>query len=431
MTAEDIGSVTSLISIGGLITALLAGNAAGILGRRKFSIITCIPFIIGSVLTGAATKVWHMQIGRFISGLGAGAAIVVIPLYLSEIGPANLRGQLGFMNQVSINVGILIAQVLGIFFSTFARWRLILFFGAVLGLLYGSLLVSFLVETPKWYVSVGKYQLARTTLQFLRDSDNVDKEFNSLASISKEEDTPVATTEENRALLTATESTPETSLIPASSTPVKSNNVSVHTFVFSKIYRKELIVVVGVLTAQQFCGINSIIFYGVSVLAKLFPELTTTINCVISVLNTVVTMYSSTLVDKYGRKQLLLCSISGMAVFSALLGFGINNSHSILSALSATLFVVFFAIGLGPVPFMLVSELVPHNAVGAAQSVGTTANWLSTFVIGYFFPILQAKLGGSTYYIFTFFCFASITFIWALVPWSTVSIEDKPDETNE
>lgn len=425
MTAGDIGSITGIVSIGGLVTALVTGNVAAVVGRRKAALLSCIPFIIGSLLTGAARNVWEMEVGRFISGLGAGAAIVVTPLYLSEIGPPHLRARLGFMNQVSINVGILIAQVLGIFFSSLTRWRLILFFGAVLGVVYAVCLSLFLVESPKWYVSVAQHQLARKTLQYLRDSENVEQELNSLGSITSKDDsdTSVSTNEETQALLDTTVSAPETTLIPAINIPAKEHIVSVQAFLFASEHRRQLIVVAGVMMAQQFCGINSIIFYGVSVLEKLFPELTTTINCIISVLNMLVTMYSSTIVDQYGRKQLLIFSISGMAIFSTLLGFGINNSYSILSALSATFFVVTFAIGLGPIPFMLVSELVPHNAVGAAQSVGTTANWLSTFAVGYFFPIFQAKLGGNTYYLFTCFCLLSITFIWTLVP-STSGGED-------
>lgn len=436
MTAGDIGSVTGLLSIGGLFTALFAGNIAAILGRRKASILTCIPFVVGSLLTGAARSVWEMQIGRFISGLGAGAAIVIVPLYLSEIGPEDLRGMLGFMNQVSINIGILLAQVLGIFFSTYDRWRFILFFGAIIGSIYAITLILFIVESPKWFVSAGQHHSARKSLQYLRDSEDVEDELSTMGSLGTKPDledefsvtpssgsstTPSsAGIEESQALL-STEPSNSTPIIPASNVSKPTNIVSVYTFLFSPQYRGQLVVVCGVMIAQQLCGVNSIIFYGVSVLAKLFPELTKTINCIISILNCVVTMYSSTIVDRYGRKQMLIASIAGMGVSAFLLGFGITHSFSILSAVAATLFVIAFATGLGPIPFMIISELVPHNAVGAAQSVGTTSNWLSTFIIGYFFPILQGKIGGYTYYLFVIFCILSIAFVATYIPSSTGS----------
>lgn len=418
MNAQQIGSVTGLLSIGGLITALFAGNIAGVFGRRKASILTCIPFVIGSLLTGSAQTVWQLQIGRFVEGLGAGAAIVIVPLYLSEIGPAHLRGMLGFMSQVSINIGILLAQILGIFFSTYSKWRLILFFGAVIGAAYATLLILFIQETPVWLASSGQIGSARKTLQYLRDNEDVEDEFKDIGGeISQVVPSSIAESisqDEDQALL-STEPSASSNMFPAETSSTE-NIVSVSSFVFSPRYRSQLIVVCGIMIAQQFCGVNSIIFYGVSVLANLFPELTKEINCFISILNCVVTMYSSTIVDKYGRKRMLITSIAGMAVAAFLLGFGINNALPTLSAVAATLFVFAFAIGLGPIPFMIISELVSHNAVGAAQSVGTTANWLATFVVGYSFPILRVKLEGYTYYLFVVFCLISVVFVITFVP---------------
>lgn len=405
MTAQQLGSVTGLISIGGLITSLFMGNVASKLGRRKASLFSCIPFVIGSIVTGASKSVQQLQLGRFLEGLGAGAAIVVVPLYLSEVGPPYMRGRLGFMNQACINIGILVAQILGIFFSDYGKWRVILFFGAFLGALFGFLLAFCLVETPKWYISVVKYHLARKALEYLRATSNVEEEFKTIGGEDGHESTS------SRPHNDQTEE--EESLVHSNS---KNKIVSVQSFLFSRKYRAQMIAVIGILIAQQFCGINSIIFYGVSILADLFPNQTTLINCMISVVNCLVTLYSSTIVDRYGRKPMLIVSMSGMAVFAFLLGFGINNSYPALSAISATLYVVVFAIGLGPIPFMIISELVPHNAVGAAQSVGTTANWLATFLVGYLFPILQGKYGGYTYYIFVFFCITSIIFVSYVVP---------------
>lgn len=411
MSAQEIGSVTGLLSIGGVITAFFAGNIAAYLGRRKTSLLTCIPFILGSLITGSALKVWQLQLGRFISGLGAGAAIVIVPIYLAEIGPATHRGKLGFFSQIAINIGILLAQVLGIMFSNYTQWRYIIFAGAIIGLVYAVTLTLFAVESPKWFVSVGSNKSAIETLKYLRDMDNVDEEIVSLGGTASKVNAHDEI-QDTTSLLSSHDPENVTTIVESA----KNDVVSISSFLFGRQYRSSLIVVAGIMMAQQFCGVNSIIFYGVSVLAKLFPEWTKAINCFISILNTIVTLYSSTIVDHYGRKPLLISSISGMAVSAFLLGFGITHELSVMSAVAATLFVVAFAVGLGPIPFMIISELVPHNAVGAAQSVGTTANWLSTFLIGYTFPILQVSLGGYTYYIFTLFCILSVLFVVIMVP---------------
>ena len=296
-----------------------------------------------------ASNVRHLQAGRFITGLGAGTAIVVVPLYLNEISPPNLRGMLGFMNQFSINIGILLAQFLGLAYSNFSQWRYILFGGAVIASL-NAFLLYFIPESPKWLVSAGRIEEGRRALQLLRYSVDVENEF----SVYANEEEAVARTP---------------------------NQVSIVKFCTAETHRPKFIAVAGVMAFQQLCGVNSIIFYGVSVLATLFPQLAPVLNCVISILNCIVTAYSSTIVDKYGRKLLLISSIAGMAVTSALLGFGITHSFPTLSAVSAMMFVVSFAMGLGPIPFMVISELVPETSVGAAQSVGTTINWLATFLV--------------------------------------------------
>lgn len=353
--------MTSIFSVGGLIAATCAGTLAGRYGRRRLSIYSCFPFIAGSLLMAFASNVRHLQAGRFITGLGAGTAIVVVPLYLNEISPPNLRGMLGFMNQFSINIGILLAQFLGLAYSNFSQWRYILFGGAVIASL-NAFLLYFIPESPKWLVSAGRIEEGRRALQLLRYSVDVEDEFSVYAN-----------EEEAEGLLDSSGSN-----VAVARTP---NQVSIVKFCTAETHRPKFIAVAGVMAFQQLCGVNSIIFYGVSVLATLFPQLAPVLNCVISILNCIVTAYSSTIVDKYGRKLLLISSIAGMAVTSALLGFGITHSFPTLSAVSAMMFVVSFAMGLGPIPFMVISELVPETSVGAAQSVGTTINWLATFLV--------------------------------------------------
>ena len=144
--------------------------------------------------------------------------------------------------------------------------------------------------------------------------------------------------------------------------------------------------------------------YGVSLLSDLLAANAAILNVLVAALNVIVTTAAAPLVDRIGRKPCLLISISGMGTSSILLAFGIMKAIPILSAISVLLFVASFGIGLGPVPFLLSSELVAAEAVGATQSWALAANWIATFVVAQFFPLVNEKLGkGQVYFIFAGF----------------------------
>ena len=165
-------------------------------------------------------------------------------------------------------------------------------------------------------------------------------------------------------------------------------------------YKKAAIAVVMVMLAQQFSGINSIVMYGVSLLAGLLKSNSALLNLAVSALNIVVTAGCAPLADKLGRKPCLLSSIAGMGISSLLLAVGIIKSVPVLSAVAVLCFVSSFALGLGPVPFILASELVGPEAVDATQSIALGANWIATFVVAQFFPLASARLHGNVYLVF-------------------------------
>lgn len=206
-------------------------------------------------------------------------------------------------------------------------------------------------------------------------------------------------------------------------------------------YTRATIAVMMVMIAQQFCGlsclistigrklrrgpgINSIIMYGVSLLADLLKSNSALLNVLVSVLNVVATTGFAPLVDILGRKFCILSSIAVMGVSSLLLGIGIRASEPILSAVSVLLFVGSFAFGLGPVPFILSSELVGPEAVGATQSWALAANWIATFVVAQFFPMVNEQLGKGVVY-FVFAGIAAVFFIF--ISWWVPETKGKKD----
>lgn len=162
-----------------------------------------------------------------------------------------------------------------------------------------------------------------------------------------------------------------------------------------------MIAVIVVMVTQQLTGINSIVMYSVNLLSALLPTTAALLTVAISALNVIISVLCAPLSDKIGRKTCILLSIAGMGINSILLALGIYYSIKILSALAALLFVASFAVGLGPIPFILANELVGPEAVGATQSWALAASWIATFVVSQFFPMINQALGrGRVYYVF-------------------------------
>jgi len=182
-------------------------------------------------------------------------------------------------------------------------------------------------------------------------------------------------------------------------------------------YYKAIIAVVGVMLAQQLCGINAVIMYSVSFLSELLPTAAGLITVGVGVLNLIVAVLCAPLPDKLGRKLCLMVSIAGMGINTLLLALAILFGVKILSAVATLLIVASFAFGLGPIPFLLASELVGPEAVGATQSWALAANWIAVFIVAQFFPILNIAMGkGKVFLLFAGVAAISFAFVAFFVP---------------
>lgn len=405
MDDQGLGLVTSIFSIGGLFGSLYAGHLSDEVGRKKASAFNAIVFVIGSLVEVHANSVFGLALGRFISGLGAGCSIVVTPLLINEISPNGLKGFLGSMNQVAINLGILLTQVLAIKWANSYQWRYLLLVGSVLGAL-NFIFVLFVDESPKWLHRRGEVQQARHIANKLRGGDPllVEEEVRGWSSYGEENST------------TGVSGIPEQDGLLSPGTDRSKGTVSLFDYVKNSHYHKSLVVVSAIMMGQQFCGINSIIFYGVKTIRKILPEYAVIINCLISLGNAVVTFSAAPLIDRLGRIPCLLLSVTIMGISSILMAIGILQTISVISVIATFTYVGSFAVGLGPIPFLMVPEVTQVEARGAAQSYGTTINWIATFLVGYLFPIFDSYIGGYVYLIFAIICGLFGTFILHQVP---------------
>ncbi|KAL2004344.1 hypothetical protein VTN02DRAFT_3138 [Thermoascus thermophilus] len=405
MNSSQFGLVSSIYTLGGLLGALLAGPISTKYGRLFALRTTTVFFILGPVAETLATGISILSLGRLLSGVGAGASIVVGPIYISEIAPPTAKGLFGAFTQVMTNVGILLTQTLGYFLSKGSMWRIILAVAGIVGCVE-LLGLSLVPESPVWLAEHQHLGQARQVLQRIRGK-NADIEGEVRAwkvSVAP----GYENAEERESLLTP----------PSGNVAPKHPPVTILSVVTNPAYRPAIIAVVGVMVAQQFTGINSIVMYSVSLLQSILPTTAALLAVGISALNLVITLACSPLPDKIGRRTCLLLSITGVGLSSVLLALGISLGLKALSAVAALLFVACFGVGLGPVPFILASELVGPEAVGATQSWALAASWIATFVVAQFFPILNDALGGKgkIYWLFAVLSAVLGAFIYWRVP---------------
>ncbi|KAI4184159.1 MAG: hypothetical protein L6R41_004950 [Letrouitia leprolyta] len=408
MTIAQFSVVTSIFTLGGLLGALGAGPSCNRYGRLQTMRLTTISFVLGSALETFAPNIGLMCFGRLVSGLGCGAAIVVVPIYIAEVAPPKQKGLFGAFTQVSICLGILVTQLLGYFMSKGNLWRIILAIAGAIGVLHfaGLFLVP---ESPKWLAENRSPQRARHILRRIRGHKaDVDAEVKAWNIDATDSDIT-----EEESLLSAPPGSH-----PGSNPKAAQSTISLWGALVHPAYRPAIIAVIAVMFTQQLTGINSIVMYSVSLLSALLPTKAALLIVFVSALNVIMTVLGAPLSDKIGRKTCILLSIAGMGTCSVLLALGLLFGVQILAALATLLFVASFAIGLGPVPFILANELVGPEAVGATQSCGLAANWIATFLVSQFFPILDEALGkhGKIYFVFAGFAAVLGSFIAYWVP---------------
>lgn len=359
----------SIYAIGGVIGSAIAGPLADSQGRKPTFIVIALLFLLCSPIIALASSVSLMSLGRVGAGIAAGGSIVIAPMVVHEVSSPDLASTLSSSVQISINVGILLTQSVGAILGTHKLWPWALHCGTLIAVIAVIVQSKYTVESPAWLRRHGKP--SESEERWLEIEPHID------------------------------EPEPHQSILS-----------------FVKNHLRVALGVIAIMVLQQLTGINSIILYGVPILQKTMGGSAAGINIVLSAINLLVTGGSAALIGRWGSRHLLLYSLLGMGVSIACLAFSLIRDLSGLAFFSAVLTIVAFAIGVGPIPFGLVGAVAPSDALGAAQSVATVANWLATFAIGAFFPSIHTWLGDSVFYIFSCCCFAGAVAIWKLLPQS-------------
>ena len=369
------GAIVAGLLLGAMIGAAFAGRLSDQLGRRRLIIAAAIVFTGGALLAALAPTVWVLIAARVIIGLAVGSAALVVPLYLSEIAPTEVRGAITSLNQLMIVCGILAAFIVNAILASSGDWRLMLGLAAVpsLVLLVG---MFFMPETPRYLVHTGEEKTAHQVLEELPGDEPAEERIEEIREVDSEEEGEIGLAALWRA----------------------------------KWVRPALLVATGLAVFQQLVGINTIIYYAPTTLTNVGFAKTSAIyaNLIIGVINVGMTVIAIKIIDRVGRKPMLFAGVAGMVASLLVLGISLSalpaphhpsDPAAIITLVCLATFIASFAATWGPVVWVMIPEVLPLSVRGTAMGVAVFGNWAANFAVSQTFPPLLKALGPGTVFL--------------------------------
>ncbi len=379
--------VVSAVLLGSLGGAVAGGLLADRLGRRRLLIVTAAVFAAGAVGAALAPGTAWLIAARVVAGGAIGVASFVAPLYISEIAPVEIRGKLVSINQVALTGGIVISYLVDYAFAGSQAWRWMFAMAVIPAAAFGIGL-TFIPDSPRWLAARGRTDRARAVLKRIRAPDSVDAEMSDIQhSVAQQRGT--------------------------------------WSELLSPRLHMAMIVGIGLAIAQQITGINTVIYYAPTIFKFAgFSSSSVAIlaSIGVGVVNVALTVVAMQLLDRIGRRPLLLVSLAGMTLSLAMLGLafglpGLSGSLGWIAVASLMTYVGSFAVGLGPVFWLILSEIYPLRIRGRAMSVGTVANWGANLIVGLTFLTLTQVLGkAGTFWLYGTVSVGAWLFAFFLVP---------------
>ncbi|KQR79835.1 MFS transporter [Arthrobacter sp. Leaf337] len=402
------GFAVAVALLGCAAGAYLAGKVADKYGRIPAMKLGAILFLVSAAGTGFAFGVWDLIFWRLVGGLGIGLASVIAPAYISEISPRHVRGRLASLQQLAITTGIFAALLSDAVFANSAggadeplwlgidAWRWMFLAGAVPAVVYGWIAYT-LPESPRFLVFKGKEDEARKVFQTIAPSEDTDRHIREIQSAIEED-------------------------------KLAGQKGSLR----GKVFGLQAVVWIGITLSvlQQFVGINVIFYYSTTLWKAVgFQEKDSlTISVATSVTNILVTLVAIALVDRIGRRPILLAGSVGMAVslgamalaFASATGSGeeisLPGAWGPVALVAANVFVISFGASWGPLVWVLLGEIFPSRIRARALGLAAAAQWIANFAITLSFPVMAAGSLPLTYAMYALFAAASFFFVMFKVP---------------
>ncbi|HTN06193.1 sugar porter family MFS transporter [Agriterribacter sp.] len=371
--------------------AVFAGHLSDRFGRKKILLLTAVLFAGSSIASALPENLTQFVLARFIGGLGVGAASILSPLYISEISPARIRGTLVTLYQVAIVVGINLIYIINYFIAGMGDetwnvntgWRYMMGSEVVPSAIFFFLLLV-VPESPRWLAKKGKEKSAAGILNKINGETRGTEILREINETLHEEKGTFAE-------------------------------------LFKPGLKKAMIIGMMLAVFSQITGINSIIYYAPEIFksAGFGTESAFLQTVIIGLIITLFTFVAVVLIDRVGRRKLLLWGVSGMAVSLLSIGLVYHFEWTIGPWLLISIlgFIACFGASLGPIPWVIMSEIFPNKTRGLAMSVSVLLLWLSIVAITQFFPMLMEAIGGAyTYWLFMGNAILLLIFIWKELP---------------
>lgn len=385
------GILVSSVLIGAVIGAATNGILADMFGRKKIIMATAVIFTLGSIMCAFAPNIFVLIASRIFVGFAVGVVNFVVPLYLSEISPKHLRGTLVSLYQWAITAGILFSYFINaVFAHAVYNWRWMLFAGVIPGIVL-FVGMCFMHDTPRWLVSKKRDEEAKIAFKKIEPEVDTEKEIEDIRKTILNEGT-------------------------------KSDKK----FRFKKWMIMPFVVGIGIMFAQICTGINTIIYYAPTIFKNAgFESNITAIYATtgIGVINFLMTIVALFFTDKLGRKPLLYFGLTGVMLSLIALGCGFafadffGDNLKWVTVGSLVIYIICFAMSLGPIGWILVSEVFPLRIRGVAMSICTVSNFAFNFFVVSSFPILLHRIGGAwTFWGFGIVSLLCIVFVCFCVP---------------
>ncbi|XP_015191171.1 PREDICTED: facilitated trehalose transporter Tret1 isoform X2 [Polistes dominula] len=381
--------IGSIMPLSALIGGIAGGPFIEYLGRRNTILGTAVPFIVAWVLIGLAQNIPMILAGRAICGFCVGITTLSLPVYLGETIQPEVRGSLGLLPTVFGNTGILTCFIAGMYLN----WRYLALLGSIFPIPF--LILMFLIpETPRWYISKGKAKRARKSLQWLRGKDvDITEELTMIEELHVES---------------------EKDMQNGLSELLKPSHI------------KPILISLGLMFFQQMSGINAVIFYTVQIFKDAGSTVDENISTIIvGIVNFLSTFIAAVVIDKLGRKMLLYAS--GISMFITLFTLGCYfyvkisdidvSNFGWIPLLSMIIYVIGFSLGFGPIPWLMMGEILPARIRGTAASIATAFNWTCTFVVTKTYEDFKELTGAhGTFWFFGIICALGVIFVYIWVP---------------
>lgn len=386
LSEVGLGWTVSSLLFGCIAGVFIAGKAGDHYGRKKVLMLAAFLFFLSAVGSASAHLLYFFLIARILGGIAVGIASILSPMYIAELAPARYRGTLVSLNQLAIVVGILVA-----FFSNYLligtgenNWRyMLLVMAAPAVLLFFSL---FLVpESPRWLVARNRNQEAFKVLEKTAGKELAEAELSEIQQTLKN-------TEEST---------------------------------FSDLLAPKIkpLLLIGIILAifQQITGINTIMYYAPKIFANVGQSNDSALmqTILIGGTNLVFTLVAMVLIDRFGRKLLIIIGSTGMMLMLSGLSalFFTNHTSGVLVLVFILGYIAFFAASLGPALWVVAAELFPNRLRSKGMSIAIVSLWIACTIVTIAFPIMLEKLsGGITFLIFAIICLANLVYVLKYVP---------------